>query len=556
MIELSFFNNIYLHAIILLILGLVGIIANIESKYRERISYVLALLSVLLFTVFLLTRLGIIYSPHISSYIGLLLTLFIASLACTISSQYSLEKEIEASFKGKQYFIGSVLKSYAVSLMLTWVLFKLSLFPPNWLLIYLPTIDSMLGYSLLTYVLGAAFESIEFSGASGFLGGFFRGLAISSIFALIVSYVIQWLGLVRDWQFYHEAIFNISIVSIVVSILLYIAMPSKENYLYLHDLKRRKLKARILYRDVNVYLHDKMKLNIKRESVFVPFKVEGYFGGYIQGIIDYGVDAEIKKISGKADEILILTKQKVLDELYESSEEIGREDFIFRDMDINELGERINSILSEIKESRKSSSLIKLPFVKIIESEEFDYVKAGPVTIYDFNEGGSYIKIGPIKIVDGDINNMLNITHVIIRDIDRGIVKIISSRNKLTINISGEKIKLGKEYEEYLAKGKKIKISNEKTIIHVDSTKIILEGDEKVIIRKPHKKIIADGVTGTLTIITKESGKKVIRNREQAIKTIRRVKESANKILRETLREPEIEEVKDLIKYLDGLLRE
>lgn len=554
-IEFSSFNYFYLHAVILLIFGLLGIIVNIKPRYGERILYASALLSISIFTALLLTKLGIIYSKYILNFMRILLTLFVASLACTISSQYSIEKEIEANFKGKQYFIGSVLKSYSVSLVLAWVLFKLSLFPPNWLPIYLPTIDSLLGYALLTYILGAAFESIEASSTLRVIGGFFHGLATSSIFALVISYVIQWLGLVREWQRYHEAIFNILIVSIIVSILMYVVMASGENFFYPYEIKKKKPKVRILYSDIDFYLHDKMKLTIKGESIFIPFRIEGYFGGYIQGNINYYIDAEIKKIRGKADEILILSKQKIPNELYDRSEEIEREDFIFRNINMNKLSERISSLISEFRRDKKPLNVIRLPFIKIIEGEEFNYVKVGPITIYDINEGGSYIKIGPIKIIDGDINNILSTTYLIIQDINRGTAKIVANRNKLTINISGEKIKLSKEYEEYSTKGKRITISDKGMTISIDNTKIILEGDERAIIKKPDKKIIADRVTGTLIIITKKLGKKIIRDRDQVLKTIKRAKESANRILAETLKEPEIKEVKDLIKYLDELLK-
>ncbi len=554
MIMGSTFGLTYIDIIILLIFGLVGIIANIKPKYREYISYGFAFVSISLFLIMLLTEFNIVFTTHIARYMDIIITLFIASLAVIIASQYSLEKEIEADFRGKQYYIGAVLKSFAVSFMLIWVLFKLNLFPATWLPTYIPTIDGALGEALLMYVIGAAFESMELNGVSGILGGFFRGLAVSSFFALILSFIIQWISLVRDWWIYHNALLNIFLVSFVVAILLYMVTPSKEKPLSINKFKEKKIKARVLFRDTNFSPHEKLVMRVKKESLFIPFKVNGYFGSYFQGDITYSIEGNVKKIRGKASEALILSKHRIAEEFYDNSEELSKEDFIFRDISLSELSERINVLLSEIKESKKESSIVKLPFVKIIESEDFDYIKAGPVTIYDLASGGSYIKIGPIKIVDGEVDSIFKMSHIILRDIDRGIIKITASSNKINVSVSGEKIKIGKGYEELQTQGKKIRVSGSRISVSVNNTRIILEGDEKVIIKKPNKKIVADKTTGTLTIITEEEGKKVIRNRDQAIRTIHRVTESVEKIMREALKEPEIDEVKDLIKYLNGLL--
>ncbi len=548
-----FFNQTYLLFVIFLTFGIVGFVSNILSEYREKISYISAGISVFLFIILLLLRIDVVNWVSLKQYIGIILSIFIASLAVAIASQYSLEKEMEANMRGRQYYIGAVLKSFAISLILNWVLFKLILFPSEWLPSVFYSIDSLLGSALIAYILGAGFESVELNGTLGVLGGFFKGLATSSIFALILSCIFQWIGVVKNWQIIHEFIFNTALVSIIISIILYSALPQRDRYLQFRGPSSKRLKLRVLFRDVSIYPHEKMSLRVSKESIFVPLKIGGYIGGYIQGDIEYKVNSELKKVKGRADEILILARERLLDDIYENSEEIEKEDFIFREIDRSEIVERINSILSEIKE-RKKSGVVKLPFVSIIESDEFDYVKAGPVTIYDFNEGGSYVKIGPIKIIDGDVDGIFKLAYIIIRDLDRGLIKIVTRGNRLVISTPGEKIKLSSDYEEYLADGKRVRIMGDKISVRVNNTKIILEDEEKAIIKKPDKKIIADGVSGTLTIITSDTGKKVLKNKEQALKTVNRVRESVLKIIKETLKEPEIDEVKGLISYLDELL--
>lgn len=552
--ETFFIGAFYAHISLFIVFGIIGIIANIVSDYRNKISYLASSISLISFLSLILIRINLISHPIFTGNINAIISLFIASLATTIVSQYSFDREMEANLKGKQYYIGTVLKAFAVSFAVIWVLFKLSLFPDSWLPLYTPSIDSALGYALLLYILGAGFEAMELRGPSGILSGFFKGLAMASILALIFSYFAQWVGMVENWQMYHDAIFKLTLASIVVFSLLYITLPQKDELFRLSESESKKIRTRVLFRDININLHDKMSLEVKKESLFIPFSLEGYLGGYIQGFVEYRVDTELKRIRGKADEVLILSKEKIFDPLLESSESISASDLIFRDINTSELRDRINILLSELKKNRLKPSSIKLPFVKIVEGEDFDYVKVGPITIYDFAEGGSYVKIGPLKIVEGDISNMLKSAYIVVRDLDRGLVKAAISGENLTLNVSGEKIRIGRDYEEYQTDNKKIRISGNKVIVRINDTKIILEGEEKAIIKKPNKKIIADKISGTI-IVSGESGKKVVRDRNQAITTIKRIKESISKILKETLKEPEIEEVRGLISYLDDLLK-
>jgi len=142
---------------------------------------------------------------------------------------------------------------------------------------------------------------------------------------------------------------------------------------------------------------------------------------------------------------------------------------------------------------------------------------------------------------------------ILLNDINRGIIRIKVAGNIVSAKTPREEIKLTSRRKIIKTDGKKVIIGRRKTVLSINGTVLIPEKNKRAIIKKPDRKIIADAEKGTIIIKTRDK-KKVINDKEQALATVKRVKQTIDKVLEATRKEPEIGEVKDLIFYLDRIV--
>ncbi len=548
-------SSLILELGILLVFVGMGVLANLVEDLRKIVQYLSAVVLLTSIMSLISLRLGFLTSI-LSPYTELLIILFISGMTTLLASQWDHEKEIEAQIRGRQIFIGKAVKSLATSLAILWFLLKLNLF--SWVPPMFESVDGTLGVGLVLYIVGSGIESINAVSASSAVRGFFSGLAISSILILILSYILMIINLVSgDWNLYHSAFINLTLVSIVMAVIIHLVLPHGVSPQKLGRVNAKKLKLRIMLRDESVNIGDRVTIMVPRETLVIPFTTGEFRGLYFRGPLRYEASVDFKNIAGRASEIVIVARKKGFEEIFENSDELEREDFIYMGLDLNEVANSINTMLKEIGKEEEEKTIVEMPMLKIREGKDFDYVKVGPVVVYDSPEG-SLVKVGPLKIVEGGKISppAMRYTYVVINDAERGLIRIGGDRDSLWIRTRREFIEVSNRYKMLKTKGKKIVIRGEKKILKINGTTLILHGNRRAIIKKPDRKIVADTVTGTVIIESPGKGKKVIRDRDQALATIKRVNETISKVLETTVREPEISEVKDLISYLDRLLHE
>ena len=555
MMATVFTSSLLLELGVLLVFVGMGVLANLVEDLRKIVQYLSAVVLLISIMSLILLRLGFLTSI-LSPYTELLTILFISGMTALLASQWDHEKEIEAQIRGRQIFIGKAVKSLATSLAILWFLLKLNLF--SWVPPMFESVDGTLGVGLVLYIVGSGIESINAVSASSAVRGFFSGLAISSILILILSYILMIINLVSgDWNLYHSAFINLTLVSIVMAVIIHLVLPHGVSPQKLGRVNAKKLKLRIMLRDESINIGDRVAIMVPRETLVIPFTTGEFRGLYFRGPLRYEASVDFKNITGRASEIVIVTRKKGFEEIFENSDELGREDFIYMGLDLNEVANSINTMLKEIGKEEEEKTIVEMPMLKIREGKDFDYVKVGPVVVYDSPEG-SLVKVGPLKIVEGGKISppAMRYTYVVINDAERGLIRIGGDRDSLWIRTRREFIEVSNRYKMLKTKGKKIVIRGEKKILKINGTTLILHGNRRAIIKKPDRKIVADAVTGTVIIESPGKGKKVIRDRDQALATVKRVNETISKVLETTVREPEISEVKDLISYLDRLLHE
>jgi len=543
---------ILLEGFLIAIFVVISLLANYIESLRQKIQFLSVIVFVISFIMLILSRIGSSL-VLLMSFITVYETIFIASIGSLISCQWDYSKEFEIDVKGKHILIGKVMKAFAVSFAILWFLLKLKLFTQVPLIF--KSIDEVLAMGLFLYIIGSGIDAIDQSSVQDMVKGFFGGLAISSLLMTIVSYIIMFFKLVTtDWLIFHSMLVNLTILSITLAIILAIVLSTTEPASFSSKITLKKIRPRILFNNYEISTEKGLRLVIPKSSLIIPLKRRNQWYIYLRGDMKYEVRTDLKDFVGQAkDAMIICSRRSNLENLIHNSEELDEMDLNYMEIKQDDLLDSITKFLREYEKERSYKSEIRMPLMEIIEGEDFDYVKIGPLVVYD-SPRGSFVKMGPLKIAEGKMMRFSPETFtVLLNEENRGIITAKIAENKLIIKVKGEILKITDNYKLFKTRGKKIVKTDKKVMYWINTTFLMLEGKEKAVIKKPRKKIIADATKGTVIFI-RGNEEKVIRNEKLAMVIIKRVNETIKSLLDTMIREPEMSEVRNLIWYLDELL--
>ena len=536
-------------------MGVLSLIANLWEDLRRGVQYFAAFLLILSGGLIILLGLGI-YSMIIDVIVlKLAVIVSLMAIGTLLATTYDYEKNLEAQIKGKHIFVGKVIKGYAGALAILWFFFKLGIM--RWLPDLFETVDSILMWAFVLYIIGSGIEGIDTASAISAVRGFFGSVAFASLGVTILSFLLLLLHAVgAEWHAYHGSFVNFTIASIVITLVIYLVIPSAlGERIRLGRISANKVTPLIFLRNMETNLDGRINLEISKDSIALAFSHRGLRGIYVQGDIRYDAQMDIKRLSGTANEFLAISRRgdEDIESIMEEAEEIDKRDIEYLNLDVEGMVDSLNNLLNQYGKEIVERSIIDAPMIKITEEEDSDFVKVGPLTVYD-SPRGSYVKFGPFKIVEGDVSEFSRMRKLILlNDINRGIIRIKVAGNIVSAKTPREEIKLTSRRKIIKTDGKKVIIGRRKTVLRINGTVLILEKNKRAIIKKPDRKIIADAEKGTIIIKTRDK-KKVINDKEQALATVKRVKQTIDKVLEATRKEPEIGEVKDLIFYLDRIV--
>lgn len=249
-------------------------------------------------------------------------------------------------------------------------------------------------------------------------------------------------------------------------------------------------------------------VTINTGSLFVDiFKDAKQVGTVYFGECSYAIRTAVHAITGQATGMVYGHGTEWNEALYgQGSRRADQEDFArfgLTEHDIKELGlifvsndphaaEKFEDIIQRITET---GTKVSLPFIKVFESAEGDYVKVGPIQVTDLKGKGSKVRIGNRTFVDPKDAVPLEEEHegiaIKIKTPDNTISIIIDSHGILaqgnafsaTITSSGESIEMGDV--SYSDDGRKkilespfaeIVIKKDRISVKTDALKVAIKG--------------------------------------------------------------------------------
>ncbi len=295
----------------------------------------------------------------------------------------------------------------------------------------------------------------------------------------------------------------------------------------------------------------KTTFTMDKGSIFVPIANGEEIGGVFFGQGSYVVDAEVKKYINVFQGITALTGKK----WNATKKNIKLQSAEDKDFDTMGLKKEEIFDLARIqieerewkkigKKFKKNVTNFEMPFIKVRESEDGEYVKVGPIEVVGKGKG-SRVKMGPFTFNEGmDIeweNRRLYDLSAKIRTKDKEIsLKVKDDRatlredDRLVVSTPGKVIVEDGDV--------KLKIKGGKRILKTNDLKIY-EREEKTILKTPKTKIVLNDEVK----ITQNGKMRTLKNPRMR----RELQDAIDKLIRDALDKKEMEELDDLLTRLE-----
>ena len=416
----------------------------------------------------------------------------------------------EDIFRGIINDFGAILKAEAFAILFIWILMQADLLTQ--LIAGIFEADQFLFAAIILYTLGSSFSSVSYF-SKGALRDFSAGFFSGSLLGVIVGYVFSIIGLVgSEWSVYQTIINRFFVISLVLLILAYIVTP----HLIIKGqgfglFKGLKLESTYISTDsLQVVLGKYLKV-IFSQPTYIGFLTTR--GGMISGCIFLGDGKLAAETRYKRQEVNIKSLFLVAYPLGDMEKIMSNlpiirapeKDLIFYGLDKRYVREVLEGLKkSAEKELANRTSVIRLPFIQIMEAPYFDYVRVGPILVID---APSYelVRLGPLKI--RDINSEFGLVFGLCITADNKRCSFFSSDRLIEIRINNSHIKQTswefklrkgnlkiyinerKKLKELAVNGVRITVKEDIATLSIDDKKITANKDGEILILSANKQL-------------------------------------------------------------------
>ncbi|MGQ4891883.1 MAG: hypothetical protein ACP6IP_05250 [Candidatus Njordarchaeia archaeon] len=510
----------------------------------------------------------------------------IGEIILLLSLAFLMFQSTVMSYAGIQLFndynrLGRSLKGLASVLALIWIIDKIiHLTIIN--IIFLNS-DFLLINLMTAYIMGSTIESfgtaIETGGVLSGIKSALISAFTSSLIMVILSYIVMMLGLTSPaWNIYHNKLIYSMLILLVGAIIAYLIMPSFEvekpwkKWEAVVKRSHGKTEERRIFvarKNGEIDLTDNVTILVDSGSIVVPFGTEEDANGvYIIGGGTYSVTTDVGKYTGSFDRLWLLWKETslwsdIFDELKLTKAahiNVAQSGFISGEALLEFVNKEQGKILDKIsKKEKRETTYIKLPFIEIYDGPDKEFVKVGPFVVYE-SGGASFIKIGPWKMVDetesGKEKRVKAKVYLGVHDTVRGEILFTVSENRVDLTFDDTKIKVAPDLLK-IVRGQNIFTKRGKSIKVVLSNGLVLSAE-----KGKHAKLVRNitvvkaSIDGSVRVV--KGGKAVYKivDIDVAEKVINKIYETGERMIKRALQAESKDEVKDLISFLDKLVRD
>jgi hypothetical protein len=294
------------------------------------------------------------------------------------------------------------------------------------------------------------------------------------------------------------------------------------------------------------------QVKIEKGSLFVPI-ITGKgkeIGGIYFGEGSYSVDAKIKNYQGTYRGLTVVSGREwdevLADQKFTGADEDAFENIGLKREEVLEIARlQVKGKVTDEVRRKLRRVQVDLPFVKVRETPDGEYVKVGPIEVDEIG-GKEHVRVGPWEFRESGHRHRLAA---------RGLIIQIRSKDEdITISTDGKTV---------LTKGDMQITVNDRVTVRDETTDLVMDENRKVLhsgriklICKENKRILnSDGFelfirenSGTI----KRNGKSTVIKDEKTLEEIRAEIDSvADELIKEVLDRGELKELDALIKRFE-----
>ena len=462
------------------------------------------------------------------------------------------------------YILGKSFKAVAGGLFIYWILAKVNLL--KYIANLFGTIDTVLIYVFIIYILGAVFTEFGSSLMYGNISNAIRSSIFTTFFVFlglgIVSYLLMAFEIVGpEWSAFNAFLWKMVLMFFVISILALFLLEGPA-YAVSEKTIRNVRPSKEVYeveRTSSTFLGDSLEILVKAGSIAVPLlRNKKRIGYFVSGDISYTIEINGCKLSGEANNLCIISHdssvyERIKHELKLRPSIYGQTDEILLQEIAHEAEETLNRIRSLLRRRHKIE-IVRLPLLKVISGESYEYVKIGPLTVIDTEEG-EYVSFGifGVQSCKGCRKKETRETVMLISDVVRG--DIIIRIEDGTLNLYHGNLFIQRTPQRMIIRRGRIhyKKEHDKISLKWGQTRIEL-------INKHFAKISFDNKMVKINEISikihEHEDIRIIENPELAEKLLSLLGEYVSEFPKEIIKGSHLEAITKILRTLDEIINE
>ena len=474
------------------------------------------------------------------------------------------ETEFVPQLDNIPYILGKSFKAVAGGLFIYWILAKVNLL--KYIANLFGTIDTVLIYVFIIYILGAVFTEFGSSLMYGNISNAIRSSIFTTFFVFlglgIVSYLLMAFEIVGpEWSAFNAFLWKMVLMFFVISILALFLLEGPA-YAVSEKTIRNVRPSKEVYeveRTSSTFLGDSLEILVKAGSIAVPLlRNKKRIGYFVSGDISYTIEINGCKLSGEANNLCIISHdssvyERIKHELKLRPSIYGQTDEILLQEIAHEAEETLNRVRSLLRRRHKIE-IVRLPLLKVISGESYEYVKIGPLTVIDTEEG-EYVGFGifGVQSCKGCRKKETRGTVMLISDVVRG--DIIIRIEDGTLNLYHGNLFIQRTPQRMIIRRGRIyyKKEHDKISLKWGQTRIEL-------INKHFAKISFDNKMVKINEISikihEHEDIRIIENPELAEKLLSLLGEYVSEFPKEIIKGSHLEAITKILRTLDEIINE
>jgi len=474
------------------------------------------------------------------------------------------ETEFVPQLDNIPYILGKSFKAVAGGLFIYWILAKVNLL--KYIANLFGTIDTVLIYVFIIYILGAVFTEFGSSLMYGNISNAIRSSIFTTFFVFlglgIVSYLLMAFEIVGpEWSAFNAFLWKMVLMFFVISILALFLLEGPA-YAVSEKTIRNVRSSKEVYeveRTSSTFLGDSLEILVKAGSIAVPLlRNKKRIGYFVSGDISYTIEINGCKLSGEANNLCIISHDSsiydhIKHELKLKPSIYGRTDEILLQEIVHEAEEALSKIKSVLRRRHKIE-IVRLPLLKVISGESYEYVKIGPLTVIDTEEG-EYVGFGifGVQSCKGCRKKETRGTVMLISDVVRG--DIIIRIEDGTLNLYHGNLFIQRTPQRMIIRRGRIyyKKEHDKISLKWGQTRIELINKHFAKISFDNKMVKIDEIS---IKIHEHEDTRIIENPELAEKLLSLLGEYVSEFPKEIIKGSHLEAITKILRTLDEIINE